>query len=145
MEQEFKESSIPSYVWSFAKKHSGSLMAAGILAFIMWQYLKKHQSDEGYNRIDNMYSEDNDMSNSGDVVGVKMIKKDEEALTNYTNADWVIKNDIIKNKNASVENEYIFTFDKDKRYLLSGKLNKHNLSNDALDKWTKYFKKISIL
>ena len=120
-------------------------MAAGILAFIMWQYLKKHQSDEGYNRIDNMYSEDNDMSNSGDVVGVKMIKKDEEALTNYTNADWVIKNDIIKNKNASVENEYIFTFDKDKRYLLSGKLNKHNLSNDALDKWTKYFKKISIL
>ena len=56
-------------------------MAAGILAFIMWQYLKKHQSDEGYNRIDNMYSEDNAMSNSGDVVGVKMIKKDEDKQT----------------------------------------------------------------
>jgi len=85
MEQEFKESSIPSYVWSFAKKHSGSLMAAGILAFIIWQYLKKHQSDEGYSKIDVLseaiLKEDNDMSNSGDVVGTKMIKKDEDKQT----------------------------------------------------------------
>jgi len=81
MTQKFEEASIPSTVWAFAKKNTGSLMTAGILAFIIWQFLKKNKVQESYDKIDKMFSEDNDMSNSGDFVGTKMAKKDEDKQT----------------------------------------------------------------
>jgi len=56
MEQTFEESLIPSYVWDFAKKHAGGLVAAGILAFIIWQFLKKRKK-EMYDRIDCLFKE----------------------------------------------------------------------------------------
>ena len=45
MKMEYKESSIPKFVWDFVKKHTSSIIVAGILAMIIWGYMKKHQKE----------------------------------------------------------------------------------------------------
>jgi len=40
---EYTESMIPDFVWKFVKKHTTSMIVAGILAMIVWGYLKKHK------------------------------------------------------------------------------------------------------
>ena len=42
---EFEESIIPKFVWDFVKKHTSSIVVAGILAMIIWSYMKKHQKE----------------------------------------------------------------------------------------------------
>ena len=45
---EFKESSIPKFVWDFVKKYSKSIITAGILALIIWNFLKRKGVKENY-------------------------------------------------------------------------------------------------
>jgi len=40
----FEESMIPKFVWDFAKRHTGSIVLAGILAMVIWGFMKKHRS-----------------------------------------------------------------------------------------------------
>jgi len=41
----FKEN-IPSEVWAFVKKHTNSMITAGILALVIWNFLKKNKKKE---------------------------------------------------------------------------------------------------
>ena len=96
---QFQESLIPKFVWDFVKKVIKNPITAGILALIIWNYIKnkdlkkgvKKESVEDFfteeefnNLIDSLYSEDNTMDNSGDVLTTvipdekKKKKKDEE-------------------------------------------------------------------
>jgi len=80
---EFKEALIPSYIWKFVKKVIKNPITAGILAFIIWSYVKKHTSKEEQlkdlmqnnpNQFIEMLTEDNTMSNSDSLTQTKMWK-----------------------------------------------------------------------
>lgn len=43
---EFEESLIPKFVWDFVKKNTSSIITAGILALIIWNFLKKKKISE---------------------------------------------------------------------------------------------------
>ena len=44
-EATLQESSIPKFVWDFVKKHTSSIMVAGILAMVIWGFMKKHKDN----------------------------------------------------------------------------------------------------
>jgi len=95
-ESQFSESIIPSFVWGFVKKIVKNPITAGILAIIVWQFIKNKKlkvkkesltemSDEDWEEILELLDgelrfkdSDNDMANSGDMLATKIPKKKKE-------------------------------------------------------------------
>ena len=77
----FEEASIPRFVWKFVKSIIRNPITAGILAFIIYSYIKKHTDKEeslkelmqnNPTQFIELLKEDNTMSNSGAFVQTKL-------------------------------------------------------------------------
>jgi len=160
---QFQESLIPKFVWDFVKKVIKNPITAGILALIIWNYIKnkdlkkgvKKESVEDFfteeefnNLIDSLYSEDNTMDNSGDVLTTVIPndkKEGQQSLGNYSQNDFVRKGNKIVSKISSVKdsNEYSFILDGEK--VVKGELNGKALPDSSLKAYEKDFKKMGLI
>jgi hypothetical protein len=137
----FEEALIPRFVWDFAKKVLKNPISAGILALIVWNFIKNKQKNvkeslsvddwqEVMKMVDDSFCEDQK------PLGV--FNKD---------VQFTIKGKKIVPKMSSPkdENEYSFTMSDDKKTLIDGELNGRRLPSNVIDKWEKQFKNDGLL
>lgn len=144
----FSESLIPKFVWDFVKKTVKSPIAMGILALIIWNYIKnknlkkqKESIEDNWEEIlqlvDETLTEDNTMDNSTDITATKIpVEKPK-----YVKTDFKRKDNKITNKTD--KDNYEFTVKDEK--VIDGKINDIKLSDKSLKKWDKQFRKQGLL